>query len=292
LESIFDVQDQVTARVVGAIAPRLEQAEIERAKRKPTANLNAYDCYLRGMAAFHRRNKEANAQALSNLYRAIELDPDFASAYGLAARCYVQRRSFGWVTDRTSDIAEATHLARRAVDLGKDDAVALAFAGFALADVADEVEDGNAFIDRALVLNPNLALAWLFSGWVKISLGDPEAALERITRAMHLSPRDPHTLTTHAAMASAHFIAGRYNDAFSWAEMAVREKPTVMVTTAVAAASAALAGRPAEAEKMIQRLRQIAPRLRLSNLKDMISYLRPRDFDRWAKGLQKAGLPE
>ena len=78
LEDIFDLQDQVTASVVGAIAPKLEQAEIERAKRKPTENLDAYDYYLRGLAGVHQWTKEGNDEALSNLYRAIELDPNFA----------------------------------------------------------------------------------------------------------------------------------------------------------------------------------------------------------------------
>src|SRR5207247_1778623 len=92
LEDIFDLQDQVTLSVVGAIAPKLEQAEIERAKRKPTESLDAYDYYLRGMAGVHRWAREANDDALRMFYRAIELDPDFASAYGMAARCYVARK--------------------------------------------------------------------------------------------------------------------------------------------------------------------------------------------------------
>ena len=292
LENIFDLQDLVTARVAGAIAPKLEQVEIERAKRKPAANLDAYDCYLRGMAAVHRWSQDANAEALSNLYRAIELDPGFAPAYGLAARCYAQRRNNCWVSDRLADIAESTRLARRAIDLGKDDAVALCNAGFALADVADEVEDGDAYIDQALALNPNLALAWHFSGWVNVSLGKPEIAIKRLLHALRLSPQDSHIMTMYAAMAWAHFGAGRYDKAYSWAEMAVREKPTIVVTTMVGAASAALAGKPIEAQKMMQRLQQAGPKLKLSNLKDVISYLRPKDFDRWSEGLRKAGLPE
>ena len=132
LEDIFDLQDQVTASVVGAIAPKLEQAEIERAKRKPTENLDAYDYYLRGLAGVHQWTKEGNDEALSHFYRAIELDPNFASAYGMAARCYAQRKASGWVTDRAGAIAEAARLARRAAELGKDDAVALGTAGIAL----------------------------------------------------------------------------------------------------------------------------------------------------------------
>ena len=164
MSNIFDLQDQIAASVVGTIAPRLERAEMERARRKPIASLDAYDYYLRGVSELHKFKREANADALSNLYRAIELDPEFAPAYGQAARCYAQRRGSGWVTDRKQDVAEATRLARRAVELGKNDAVALCTAGFALADVADEVEDGDAYLERALALNPNLAIAWLFSG--------------------------------------------------------------------------------------------------------------------------------
>jgi TolB-like protein len=92
LEDIFDLQDQVTASVVGAIAPKLEQAEIERSRRKPTESLDAYDYFLRGMPGTYHWTKEANSEALSHFYRAIEIDPNFASAYGMAARCYAQRR--------------------------------------------------------------------------------------------------------------------------------------------------------------------------------------------------------
>ena len=138
----------MTANVVGAIAPKLDQAEIDRASRKPTENLDAYDFYLRGLAGVHQWTKEGNDAALSNLYRAIELDPNFAAAFGLAARCYVQRSSGGWLTDLAQAVAEAERLARRAAALGKDDAVALATAGFALADLVEDVEGGDALINQ------------------------------------------------------------------------------------------------------------------------------------------------
>ena len=130
LEDIFDLQDQVTASVVGAIAPKLEQAEIERTKRKPTANLDADDYYLAGVAGVHEWTEESTVEAMLNFRRAIELDPQFAAAYGMAARCYVLRKSGGWMTDY--DLPEAARLARRAAELGKDDAVALGTAGLAL----------------------------------------------------------------------------------------------------------------------------------------------------------------
>src|SRR3979411_9255 len=181
LEDIFDLQDQVTASVVGAIAPKLEQAEIERAKRKPTESLDAYDYYLRGIASVHAvfgGTKEAVSEALRLFYGAIELDPDFASAYGMAAWCYVLRKNYGWMTDDAQEIAEVERLARQAAHLAKEDAVALYTGGFALARIVGYLDAGAALIDRALALDPNLAAAWHLSGWVRIYLGEPEMSIE------------------------------------------------------------------------------------------------------------------
>ena len=124
LEDIFDLQDRVTTSVVGAIAPKLERVEIERAKRKPTESLDAYDHYLRGVASAIPYTREGDNEALRLFYRAIELDPDFAVAYGWAAWIFVSRKSNGWMTDRVREIAEGARLGRRAVELGNDDAAA------------------------------------------------------------------------------------------------------------------------------------------------------------------------
>src|SRR5262249_53623904 len=113
LDDIFDLQDRVTASVVGAIGPKLERAEIERAQRKRTENLDAYDYFMRGMAGVQQWTRAATAEALENFYRAIELDPHFASAYGLAAYCYTHRKVGGWLTDREKEIAETARLARK-----------------------------------------------------------------------------------------------------------------------------------------------------------------------------------
>ena len=130
LGDIFDLQDQVTESVVGAIAPAVEKAEIERAKRKPTESLDAYALYLRGLAKLYQfANRQANDEALRLFNSAIELDPDFASAYGRAASCYVCAKINGWISDTANEIAEVTRLAQRAVELGKDDAIALAASG-------------------------------------------------------------------------------------------------------------------------------------------------------------------
>jgi tetratricopeptide (TPR) repeat protein len=97
--------------------------------------------------------------------------------------------------------------------------------------------------DQAVGLNPNFAWAWLFSGWVKVLLGEPEVAVQHVARAMRLSPHDPQIFNMQAAIASAHFFAGRYSEALSWAEMAVRGSPYHLMPASMAAASSALTGR-------------------------------------------------
>jgi TolB-like protein len=292
LANIFDLQDQVTASVVGTIEPKLELAEIERAKRKPTESLDAYDHYLRGLAGVHRWTREGNIEALSHFKQATELDPNYASAFGMAARCYSQRTGFGWVTDRKQEMTDAERLARRAGELGKDDAIALSSAGNALVIVVGDIVDGAAMIDRALQLNPNLAWAWLSSGLARVSLGGPEAAVERAARAIRLSPQDPQMFAMEIAIAVAHLFSGRPDQALSWAEKAVQERPNFFVGTCIAAASAALAGKLAEAEKALVRLRQLNPALRISNLKEMQPFRRPEHLNKLAEGLRIAGLPE
>ena len=160
LEDMFDLQDQVTSSVVGAIAPKLQREEIKRAKRKPTENLDAYDYYLRGLASAGRWTRDANAEALRLFCKAVELDRGMACAYGMAAWCYVRRKARGWMDDRIQESAEAVRLARKAVLLGEDDPIALCMGGYALALIAREFDDAAAFMDRGLAVNPNLGRSW------------------------------------------------------------------------------------------------------------------------------------
>jgi TolB-like protein/Flp pilus assembly protein TadD len=291
LDDIFDLQDRVSASVAGAIGPKLEQAEIERAKRKPTENLDAYDYFLRGMANVHSWTRDSNDIALRLFYKAIELDAEFATAHGTAAYCYVLRKLNGWMTERQQEIPEAVRLARRAVELGRDDAVALSRGGHALGLLAGDLDSAVAFVDRALWLNPNLAAAWFLSGWVRIFRGESETAIERFERAMRLSPLDPILCSMQNGIGFVHFLAGRYAESSLWAEKSFREQPNYLPATCVTAASHALAGRPEQARLAMARLRQIDPTLRVSNLGDWYPLRRAGDLAKLQEGLRRAGLP-
>ena len=129
---------------MGAISPKLQQAEIERARRKSTENLDAYDYYLRGLAAFDVsgkwENRDGNDDALRLFYKAIELDSDFAAAYAMASMCFMRRKSNSWMLRRKEETTEAGRLASQAARLGQDDATAVSRAGFVLARVVGDLD--------------------------------------------------------------------------------------------------------------------------------------------------------
>lgn len=292
LDNIFELQDQIAESVVGAIAPQLERAEIERAKRKPTESLDAYDYYLRGTAKLHTGTQDAIEEALRLFYTAIELDPEFASAYGMAAWCHFWRKLNGWMNDRTQEIAEGARLARLAVELGRDDAVALTRGGHALGHLAGDVDGGIALLDRARLLNPNLAPAWYLGGILRALRGEADAAIDNLTHATRLSPLDPEMFRMQVGMALAHFFARRFDTAAQWAEKALGNLPSLLASAALLAASHAHAGRMDKAALAMQRLRELDPTLRIAKLKDWLPIQRAEDVALFAEGLRLAGLPE
>ncbi len=209
LEDIFELQDEISAGVAGAIAPQVELAEIERAKSKPTASLTAYDCYLRGIAHVHRGTREAIEEALSLFKRSIELDPELQPPMPWrpgpisGARSTAGQRTAHWKPPR-ANVWRAF-----AVELGRDDAVALTRGGHALAHLAGDLDSGIALLDRAIFLNPNLASAWFLGGFLRTWHGECEdATIEHFERAMRLSPVDPELYRMQAGIAMAHLFAG------------------------------------------------------------------------------------
>jgi TolB-like protein/Flp pilus assembly protein TadD len=292
LDDIFELQDRITESVVGAIAHELERAEMDRAKRKPTESLDAYDYFLRGMASFHAGTQANVDQALAYFRKAIELDPEYASAYSMAAWCLFWRRINGWTADYARETAEGARLARCAVDLGKNDAVALARGGHSLAHFTRDLDAGIDFLDRALVLNPNLAAAWFLGGYLRVWRGDPDEAIKRFEHAMRLSPLDTEMFRMQTGVAMAHLIAKRFDVACAWAEKAFRDVPHFVLSATAIAASCALAGRMDEARRAMGDVRRLDPSLRIATLDAWLHFHKSEDGALFAEGLRRAGLPE
>jgi len=286
----FELQDRLVERVVGALAPQLEKAEMDRVKREPTSNPAAYDLYLRGLASWNRWSRDDNANALTYFYAAIEKDPEFATPYGLAASCYQFAKANGWQSD--FDREEISRLTERAVELGSDDAVALCWGGHVRAFFFKEVERALMLINRAIELDANLATAWQRSGWVRGYAGDHEEAIRNLGRAMRLNPLDPRVFLTQSAMAFAHFIAGRDQEASEWAAMATRVKPNWMPALRVAIAANAMLGRTARAKGDLQAYQRVDPDANIRKICDHYPFQREQDRQRLIEALRKADVRE
>ena len=287
---VFAVQDQIVIRVVGAIAPQLEKAEIARANRRATDDLAAYDLYLRGLAHWNRWSEDGNAEALRLFYAAMEKDRDFSTPYGLAASCFQFARANNWAA--TFDGDEIARLVERAAEIGNEDAVALCWAGHVHAYFFKDVDRALSLIDRALELDVNLAVAWQRSGWVRGYAGDPDGAIESLNKAMLLNPLDTRVFLTQSAMAFAHFIAGRDAEAADWAAMALRLKPHWLPALRMALASNAMQGRREEATQALAVYTEIDPEISIGKICDCYPFQRAADRERLSEGLRKAGLPQ
>ncbi len=301
-DDVFLLQDRVTETVVSAILPRVERAEIERSKAKSTESLDAYDYYLRGIGQLNSILTPGNHPALilgaarearALLQRAIETDPEFALAYALVAQCWLLESQNGEPTaDRTAIVAEVLRVSRRAATLDPDDAAVLSYAGQSLAYVAGQIEEGASLLERAIALNPNLALAWNFGGWMQVFRGEPELSIERFSRAIRLNPLDPFLFLMHFGTACGYLFAGNHQEAAVWADKALRERPNALIGLRIAAACFAHAGRLEEARRAAEKLNALAPKFRISQVKTIFPLRRTEDLAKYCQGLRLAGCPE
>jgi TolB-like protein len=292
LDEIFDLQDRVTASVVGAISPKLEQAEIERSRRKPTENLHAYDYYLRALACLYQYTRESNNETLKFTQIANEFDPEFAAPYALGSGALSSRKAFGWSVDAAQEINEARRLARRALELSRDDPWVLAMTGQTLSYAVGQVEEGAVLLSRAISLDPNFAMARTWNGYTQVYLGNAEAAIEQFQVALRLSPVDPRIFLTQTGMALAHFFAGHYEDGSSWATIAIRLQPNFLGAGRIMMACLAMSGRVEEARQACSHSLQMDPTQRLSNIKDRMPLRRPEDISSLTEAFRIAGMPE
>ncbi len=292
LEDIFDLQDQITESVVGAIEPKLRSSEIERSRRKPTTNLNAYDYFLRALPHAHAMTQEGNEEALRLASQAIALDPRYASAMALAAWCYTLRVAQGWVGAMHDEAHEAFRLARAAIEVDKDVPETLWLAGYVLGFFGNTPEEGIDLIDDALRLNPNSAQALVYGGWLRLYNGDATTAKAHFERALRLSPLDINAYRTYAGLAFACLFLGQVDDAISWASKALHQNPKFTVTHRVLAASLGHAGRLDEAHQVVDQLQALVPGLTVTRYGKETRFRYPEYFELLMDGLRKAGLPK
>jgi len=292
LDDIFELQDQVASSVAGAIEPKLRQSEIERASRKPTANLTAYDLYLRALAQSYRFTEEGFAEAVIFARQALAIDPSYAPAAALVGRCRWAQRVQGWGELSAADVAEACRLARQALEAERDDAETIGQAAGTLFFLAGEAEMAAAALDRALALNPNAAHAWLARGNIRAHRNEPDAAVEAIERARRLSPFDPYNFLYAVNIALAHLYARRFEQAIEWADRALHEQPRLVSQTRVKVVAYAHLGRLDEARAQLSRVLAMDPKLTIDGFRGYRHFMAPEVLELYIAGLRLAGLPE
>jgi len=293
LSDVFDLQDQITASVVGAIEPKLRYAEIERTRRKPTESVDAYDLFLQAVVLNNTRRKEDNQEALRLIYRAIEIDPRYAAAYALGGYCYVRQKVQGFVSPSDPVLAEGVRLAGLAAEHGRDDPEALWMAGIAMAFLAGDFEEALALTERSLALSPNSANGLMASGLVRAYSGETETALARLERSRQLSPLDPLAYGTCLGFAAAHFMAARYEEASAWCDRTLHEAPTYYPPAVhLKTACCGLLGQLEEGRKWAERLLAVNPNTSLTSLRKYHTGVNADGLETLLSGLRKAGLPE
>jgi adenylate cyclase len=292
LDDIFELQDQVASNVAGAIEPKLRQSEIERASRKPTANLTAYDLYLRALAQSYRYTEEGLAEATVLARQALAIDPSYAPAAAMVGLCRVLQRIQGWGALSDEDIGEACRLARQALEAARDDADTIWQVAWTLFYLAGAAAMAAAALDRALALNPNAAHAWLMKGLIHAVRNQPEAAIEACERARRLSPFDPYTFLYDLYIALAHLAARRFEQAIEWADRALNEQPRMVAAMRTIVAANAHLGRLDAARAELNRVLAIDPKLTIAGYREYAHFAAPEVLELLVTGLRLAGLPE
>jgi TolB-like protein len=292
LDDIFELQDQVASSVAGAMEPKLRQSEIERASRKPTANLTAYDLYLRALAQSYRLTEDGLAEALVLARQALVIDPSYAPAAALVGWCRVLQRVRGWGALSDEDIAEACLLARQALEAERDDAETIRQAAWSLFALAGEVAMAAAALDRALARNPNAARAWSARGIIHALRNEPEAAIEAIERARRLSPFDRHAFGYAVNIAVAHLVARRFEQAIEWADRALHDQPRTVAGMRAKVVALAHLGRLDAAGTELSRVLAVQPKLTIAGFREHAHFMAPEVLELYVDGLRLAGLPE
>ena len=292
LDDIFELQDQVASNVAGAIEPKLRQSEIERASRKPTANLTAYDLYLRALAQSYRFAEEGLAEAVVLARQALAIDPSYAPAAALVGWCRMVQRVQGWGALSDDNLGETCRLARQALEAERDDADTISQAAWTLLLLPGEAAMAAAALDRALALNPNAAHAWSARGHIHALRNQPEAAIEAIERARRLSPFDPYAFFYAGSTAAAHLAARQFEQAIEWADRALHDQPRHVPAMRVKVIAFAHLGRLDEARAELARVLAIDPKLTIPGFREYAHFAAPEVLELYVTGFRLAGLPE
>ena len=289
---VFALQDQVTRKVIGAIAPRMLEADLERLRRWRPENLGAYDLYLRARQNLRQMTRQSNENALALIEHALELEPDYAAAAGLGAWACTIWAAQGWDSEALEHKQRGLELAARAMAADPDDSDALSYAGYAIGFLDGQLEAGLQALERAIALNPNNTLALTNAGWLKSYLGEAAEAIMYFNEAKSLSPSDTGLYRLNTGMAWALISQDDFAHAIEAAQDARESNPNYVPALRAHASALALIGRLEDARKVIGDILHLDPSASITSHANRMAATKFGKFEPMLRGLRLAGLPE
>lgn len=291
VSDIFDFQDEITRSVIGLIEPRIRKAEIERARRKRPENLDAWDLYVQAVPLVYGANVPAYTEAISLLDRAMALQPDYGPALAFASWAHEKRKTFGGTAPPdVDDVERALALAERALDIDPDDALAMALLGWERILFRWDYT-GLALCSRARELNPNNRAVLDLTAVAHLYAGDLDEMIACGTRALQLSPGAPDAYMCLNHISSAHFSAGRFEEAAHYAQLSIDLEKGFIFSHLFLAASRAYLGQRDAAQAAAKAALAVWPEFTVS--REQNDPMRFADRKKlWIDGMRMAGLPE
>ncbi len=291
IDDVFELQDDIVARIASTVGPEITLAEIERARGKRPDTLDAWDHYLRAIAAYHRMTKDDVDAAISLLEKAIEVEPEFANAYALLGLCHAQIGARGWVRPVRQAYEDSRRFAEEAARLAPSSPETNQALAFVL-NMTGEAEQAITVAQRAIDLNPNYAEAYAALGHALIFCGDLEEGLAACHRAERGNPRDSRGSLLFVAIGHAHFMLGDYEQAIEVSKKCLHQDPSVFGAMVTLAGSYACLDREANAKRSIDGLLRLIPRYNLRAVRKNPMFVHPELIEKLIDSLRLAGLPE
>jgi adenylate cyclase len=288
LTDIFATQDEVVEKIVAALAVNLTQGEAQRLRRRGTASVEAYETWLRARELLSRSTREAIAQAKAMYRRAIEIDPNFAAPHAGLSLATISEYVSDWAADPQEALDEAERWARRALELDDQEPVSHMALGNVMLWRRNH-EGALAEFGRMIALDPNFAQGHSATGLALMYAGRAAEALEAFAIAKRLDPHSP-SIVLHF-VAQANFSLGRYEAAAEHLLERIARTPATDSSRMLLAACYGHRGRVDEARAAWAGLMKVNPDFSLAQRARVLPYKEPRDFQRIAEGLAKAGLP-
>jgi adenylate cyclase len=288
LDDIFKVQDELTARIAGIIAPELDRSEQKIAQSKAGTNLNAWEHVQRGIALLNKMTVEGNRQAREEFDRAIELDPDYSRAFSGLSWSYHRDLHIFKGKARKETLSKTFETARRAVALDPSDSLAHIMLGIAL-QRAENFDESIAAFEHAIELNPSDASGHISLGSSLSLSGRPDEGIASLEKGFQLNPKEPRNSLYFAFTARAHLTARRYTAAADWARKSIRwRSDTIIEPYLILAASLSHLGQIQEAKDALEKCQHIDPEL-MASPEDWVRYKNVADAEHFLDGLRKAG---